>query len=1441
MDQSARWPLSAAQHGIWVGQQLDRDSPAYNTAEYVEIHGPVEATVFEAALRHVVAETEALGVRFVVDDQDQPWQLPGRAPAWAVHIADLSALPDPDGAALRWMAEDVAQQLDLGSDPMFGHALFQVGPARFFWYHRVHHILLDGFGLALVARRVAEVYTALVARRVPDGMDFGSLRAVVAEDAAYQGSPRQIRDREHWMARLAGQADPATLCGRSAPQSRSFLRSTDELDMSCVAALRAAARTASASWPDVVIAATAAYLHRMTGAAEVVLGLPVMARLGSVSLRVPCMVLNIVPLRLQVDPATSLADLTGQVARQIAADRAHHRYRYEHLREDLGLTGGRGKLYGPALNIMPFDYGLRFGQHRGVVHNISAGPVEDVAFNVYDRADGTGFQLAVDGNPACYGAEELDRHRRRFVAFLTTAVMRPDLRIGDIDLLLDTERRQLLVDWNDTAREVPDRTVPELFETQAARTPDVTAMVFADTALSYVEINTAANRLARLLVERGVGPENYVALLLPRSTDAVIALLAVLKTGAAYVPIDPDYPSRRVEFLLRDARPVLVVTIHALAADLSNAIVLDDPNVAAAIATHSGRDLTDHDRVAPLRSRNPAYLIYTSGSTGEPKGVVIEHRGLANLFHHNRTVMRAAAETTGKARIRGALTASLSFDTSWEGLLLMTNGHELHLIDDQTRRDPEAAARYITDRRIDFLDVTPTYAEELVAAGLLTEGRHRPAIVSLGGEPAGQALWTALLASPGGFDYNAYGPTECTVDALWCRLEDSTTPIVGRPVANCRAYVLDRRLRLLPPGAIGELYLAGTPLARGYHNRPALTAARFLPDPFGEPGSRMYRTGDLVRWRPDGRLEFHGRADNQVKIRGFRIEPDEIETVLSGHPNVAQAAVVVREDPPAQRQLVAYVVPATDSGGADPAELRRFLAQRLPDHMVPAAFVTLERMPRTVNGKLDRRALPAPDFSALTTSARPRTPQERVLCELFAEVLGLPEVGIHDSFFDLGGHSLLATRLVRRIRRRLHIDLPARAVFDRPTVAHLADAGAASATTVDLSAEAVLPPDITADGQPASTRQQRILLTGVTGFLGAFLLRELLDRTHADAWCLVRATGEEEARRRIHDALARYQLWDESLSGRIIAVPGDLEQPMLGLGATRFANLAEHVDVIYHNGARVHHLEPYARLKPANVNGTAEILRLACTARVKPVHYVSTCDVAVERHDNPDVLPEHRLARPDSVLDNGYIASKWVAERLVRAAGERGIPVAIYRPSRVSGHSVTGACGTDDSFWNLIRAMIELAIAPDEASRGVNLVPVDYVARAITHLAHQTASDGTVYHLTNPRAVSVDLILEHLRRIGYKITSVTYEEWEHRLHDAADRATTPDTAPLARAALLNGARPATPLPNLTYDQSNVRRDLNGSGIDGPGIDETTISRYIQYFVDSGFFPAPARA
>jgi amino acid adenylation domain-containing protein len=1018
-DRPETLPLGAAQEGIWTGQEYDRDSPAFNTAEYVEIHGPVDVALLEVAIRQTVAETDAVNVAFGADDEGHAWQRVRVGGQWPFRIVDVSMEPDPLGTAKEWMRIDLAAPIDLRDDMLYCHVVFVLGPEHVLWYHRVHHIALDGYGLSLVARRVAELYTALVEDRDPPKHPFGSLASVVREDQSYLDSPKFAAARDYWVGMATGRPAPVVLARRTGKLARSVIRVSAEFD-GAIPALKAVASQARAMWTETLAAGFAAYLHRMTGAEELTLALPVMVRLGSVSVRVPCMVTNVVPLWVRVEPGATFTDLTAQVSTQLRDGRPHLRYRYEQLRRDLKLVANERKLFGPSVNIMPFDYRLRFAGQPASVHNVSAGLVEDMVVHIYDRADGHGLRIVLDANPNCYDEAELTRHLDRFMAFLGRITDEPDVPVTDIDLLLDGERELLLHAWNDTARPVPDVTVPDLFAAQAAATPDRTALVACDATLTFAELNGRANRLARWLVERGAGPDQHVALLLPRTSDAVVALLAVLKAGAAYVPIDPDYPDKRVEMILADSEPVLV---------------LDE---LPALDALSDVDLPD----TGLRPHHAACLIYTSGSTGTPKGVVIEHRGLVNLFHHHRdTLIRPNAGDTVR---RAALSASLSFDTSWEGLLWLLDGHELHFIDDDLRRQPAAFLEYVSANEIDFMDITPTYAEELLSlgfaepaertSGTVLDAPRRPAVVALGGEATGPALWTRLRDA-GMTVYNLYGPTECTVDTLWCRLDESPDPIVGRPLTNTRAYVLDKARRLVPPGVVGELYLAGAPVARGYHDRPELTAQRFLPDPFGD--GTMYRTGDLATWRPDGTLEFLGRADDQVKIRGFRIELGEIEAVLASHPGVAQAAVIPREDPPAPLRLVGYVVPSGDAPEA--AELRQFLAERLPDYMVPPAYVALERIPRNTNGKLDRAALPAPEAAALTGHG-PRNARERVLCGLFAELLGLDEVGIDDDFFSLGGHSLLVAKLILRVRDEFGANIGIRTVFEAPTVAKLATA-----------------------------------------------------------------------------------------------------------------------------------------------------------------------------------------------------------------------------------------------------------------------------------------------------------------------------------------------------------------------------------------------------------------
>ncbi|MFL6119949.1 amino acid adenylation domain-containing protein, partial [Actinophytocola sp.] len=1037
-------PLLSAQEGIWTGQEYDRDSPAFNTAEYVEIRGPVDLTRLEAAIRRTVAETDALHVVFGADEEGRTWQrfrtdlgwrsdgTTAAARSWPLHVVDVRDEDDPRASALEWMRIELAGPIDLRADLLFCHALFRLADDHLLWYQRVHHIALDGYGLSLVARRVAEVYTALVEDRVPPPCWFGSLETVAVDDRSFLDSPRCAAARDYWAGVATGRPAPVVLARRTGKLARSVIRVEAEFD-DAIPALKAVASQVGGMWTETLAAAFAAYLHRMTGAEEVTLALPVMVRLGSVSVRVPCMVTNVVPLWVRVPPGATVTDLTGQVAGQLRDGRPHLRYRYEQLRRDLRLVGSERKLFGPSVNIMPFDYHLRFAGQPGVVHNVSAGLVEDMVVQIYDRADGHGLRIALDANPNCYDRAELATHLDRFTAFLQRITRRPDVPVTDIDPLLPGERELLLDEWNDTARPLPDVTVPELFAAQARSTPDRTALVAVDATLTFAELNRRANRLARLLVAHGAGPDRYVALLLPRTSEAIVALLAVLKAGAAYVPIDPDYPAPRVGMILADSRPAVLLTTRALAPAGVPGIALDAPATRRVLD-----DLSDVDPAVRHEAGHAACLIYTSGSTGTPKGVVVEHRGLVNLFcHHRETLIRPTAGATVR---RAALSASLSFDTSWEGLLWLLDGHELHLVDDELRREPAAFLDYVTANEIDFVDITPTYAEELVSLGFLDPARRRPAVLALGGEATGPALWTTLR-NAGMTVYNLYGPTECTVDTLWCRLDESPDPIVGRPLTNTRAYVLDQGRGLVPPGVVGELYLSGAPVARGYHDRPDLTAQRFLADPFA-PGSTMYRTGDLARWRPDGTLEYLGRADDQVKIRGFRIEPGEIEAVLASHPAVAQAVVVPREDTPGRQRLVGYVVPAGPA--PDLAALRQFLAERLPDYLVPPAYVVLPRIPRTTNGKLDRAALPAPGRDALGVTGgpvSPRTEDERRVAAVWQDVLGVDQVGVHDNFFELGGHSIRAVAVVGALRE-IGFDVSVRDVFEHRTVAELAAAAA---------------------------------------------------------------------------------------------------------------------------------------------------------------------------------------------------------------------------------------------------------------------------------------------------------------------------------------------------------------------------------------------------------------
>ena len=1037
-EREMRLPLSAAQLGLWFAQKIDPANPIYNIGQSIEIHGPVDPSLFNAAVTQALIDTEALQVRFI-EEIDGPRQVIAPLSEISIPLVDVSAELDPQAAAEAWMKADLAKSVDLLRGPLFRFALFKAAPARFFWYQRYHHVLIDGFGVVLFKRRVADIYTALVNKLPCSENPFGSLAVLLEEDSSYRASERFARDRRYWLGCLADWPEPVSLSGRPATNCSCFLRQSAHLPPSSAETLRSVAHRARAGLPQFMVGATALYLHRLTSAQDLVLGLPVTGRLGAVSRCTPGMLSNVLPLRLTVHPRTSVSELIEQVAAQIRRGLLHQRYRTEDLNRDLGLLAHDQKLFGTSINVMAFDHELLFAGHRTTARNFSNGPVQDLSIVVYDRSNSNELRIDFEANPALYSSDELANHQQRFLRLLEAIAANPSQQIGRLELLEPEERQRILVDWNDTACEVPPTTLPALFEAQVKRSPDATALVFEESILTYAQLNTQANRLAHFLIGEGIGPEDLVALALPRSIEMVVSLLAILKAGAAYLPLDPDYPAERLAYIVQDAQPAWVFTTAQIAhrlPDSPSQLLLDHPDTVNALARNPGSNPIDTERSEPLNVHNPAYVIYTSGSTGVPKGVVVTHQGVAN---YALWALEAYQLSVGSG---APINTPLAFDATVTSFFLpLLSGKPITLLPEAGQfeilaEEPGCSAGF------SLLKLTPAHLEVLNQLLPREELAGLTHCLVIGGESLNElsvSRWRRH--APQTRLINEYGPTEtvvgCTVYEVQPSDPEGGSIPIGRPIWNTRIYVLDGSLQPVPVGVPGELYIAGAGLARSYLNRAALSAERFVADPYGVPGRRMYRTGDVARWRADGVLDFLGRADHQVKIRGFRIEPGEIEAVLLNHPAVAQAAVIAREDRSGDKRLVGYVVPARGQS-TDPATLRAHLGQSLPDYMVPAAIVLLDALPLTSNGKLDRKELPAPDFGATKGSWRaPRSAEEELLCSLFAETLGLPRVGIEDNFFELGGDSISSIELVSRARRAGLLITP-RDIFRHQSVEALA-------------------------------------------------------------------------------------------------------------------------------------------------------------------------------------------------------------------------------------------------------------------------------------------------------------------------------------------------------------------------------------------------------------------
>nr|WP_253774194.1 non-ribosomal peptide synthetase [Goodfellowiella coeruleoviolacea] len=1020
-----RIPVSYAQRRLWFLSRLDERSPGYNIPVAVRLTGDLDVDALTAALADVVDRHEALRTVFG-EDADGPFQrvLPEFRPVLTTATGTAEDLDERLRAAAR-------QGFDLTAEPPLRAHLVELPGDEQVMLLVLHHIVADGWSLRPLARDLATAYAArrngLAPRWAPlpvQYADYTLWQRDVLGAADDPDSPfgAQLRN---WVSTLDGLPDQLDL-PTDRPRPAVATHRGDFVAFTVAEPVRrrlhAIARAAGASMFMVVHAALATLLHRLGAGTDIPVGTPVAGRVDESLTDVVGLFVNTLVLRADLSGDPTFTELLARVRATDLAAYANQDVPFERLVEVLNPT--RSMARHPLFQTM-----LTWHGGDGTSGRVTTGPDTvaqdvhtgvarfDLSFAFHEGADGLRGALG-------YSVDLFDRTTaqaiaERLVRVFETVAEAPDRPVGQVDVLSAAERDALASARRATTHPVPEVTLLELVEAQIASTPDHVAVSCADGELTFAELDAAAGSLAARLVTRGAGPERVVAIALPRGLDLAVALVAVLKTGAAYLPIDVDHPRERVRFVLDDARPSAVVTTTAFA-DLvgTGAILLDE-----------GTDPAAPVAGTPCHPDNPAYVIYTSGSTGTPKGTAVTHRAIVNRL----LWMRDRYEITGADRVLQK--TSTGFDVSvWELFLPLITGARLVLARPDGHRDPAYLAGIIRAEAITTVHFVPSMLREFLdepAAAACTSLRH----VICSGEalPADLAARAAAVLPVG--PENLYGPTEAAVDVTsWSYRPGATSVPIGTPVWNTAVHVLDRHLNPVPPGVTGELHLSGVQLARCYVGRAGLTAERFVADPFGAPGERMYRTGDLARLRADGVVEYVGRADRQVKLRGFRVELDEITTVLAGHPAVSRCAVTVREDRAGDQRLVAYVV----ADVLDQAALRKHLAAVLPDYMVPAVFVRLDRLPLSANGKLDERALPAPaDRAGATTTRAPRSPEEEIVCGLFADVLGVPAVGIDESFFDLGGHSLLVTRLVNRIRGTFGVELAVRTVFAAPTVAEL--------------------------------------------------------------------------------------------------------------------------------------------------------------------------------------------------------------------------------------------------------------------------------------------------------------------------------------------------------------------------------------------------------------------
>jgi amino acid adenylation domain-containing protein/thioester reductase-like protein len=1439
--------LSFSQERLWFLDQLEQFSGAYNISSAMKLEGNISVPILEKSLNEIIKRHEVLRTTFITKN-NKPIQIVHNELLLSIPVIVLTKMnkEEQEKQIKQIIHEETSYHFDLSTGPLLRVIVVNLNETQNILIITMHHIIVDGWSLGLLIKELSIIYNAFLKNKPSPLCD---LPVQYADYAIWQRGwiKGEISEKQmnYWKEKLTGSPTVIELPldkTRLKIQGYKGKREIFKIEKWKTEKIKQLSNTNNVTLFMTLLTIFKILLYRYSNQTDIVVGTPVANRKHSKIESLVGFFVNTLVLRTEVSGEISFKELVERVKKTTIEAYNNQDMPFEQIVEK--VQPERSLSYSPLFQVMFILQNQRMEEFS--LEGIEISQLEsehitskfDITLTFSETEKGLIGNL--EYNTDIFEESTIKRIMKHYERILESVINKPEERIDQIKLLSKEEEEEIIGKQSGETVEYPkDKCIHNMFEEQVERTPDRIAVEYKEEKLTYKELNERSNQLAHYLQENGVGPDVAVGLYTERSLEMVIGLLGILKAGGAYVPLDPLFPKDRLSYIINETKMSIIVTNKNGEDDLlKNKKVIYLSNEKENTQKWKTQNLNKR-----IKTNHLAYIIFTSGSTGNPKGVRINHNSLTNF-------LVSMKEKPGiKSEDRLLAITTISFDiAALEIYLPLITGSGLIVASRETVVDGNLLSKRIKESKITIMQATPSSWQMLLESDWEGDSKFK---ALCGGEALSKGLAEKLLKKCGSL-WNMYGPTETTIWSSIYEVKKERNEVnnevlvsIGKPINNTQFYVLDKNLQMVPYGVIGELYIGGEGISKGYYNRVEMTAEKFIPDLYGKSsGKCLYKTGDYVKLLENGEMEFLGRMDHQVKIRGYRIELGEIESVLESNEEIKQSVVIVKATENNNKQLVAYIVP-TKAKQIRVEEVREYVTQKLPSYMAPSIYVILDEMPLTPNSKIDRKKLPDPVEYGISTTKEyvgAQTETQIKLSEIWTNLLGLKQVSINDNFFEIGGHSFLATQLISRVHNEFDIKIPFNIIFQFPTVEALSNYidkyknGEIIETkfdNFDLNKEIQLNEDLVFPVNfKFESNIKNILVTGANGFLGVFLLHELLNNTKVNIYCLVRAKNNSEAKEKVIKSIKSYSLWEDKFDSRIIPVVGELSKPNLGISVEEYNNLINCIDKIYHNGAFVNFVYPYSKLKSVNVTGTENVLKFASEGKVKPIHYISTLSIFTSSlyTKKKEIFENDPLFNFPDINNNGYSISKWVADKIMLTASNKGFPITIYRLPRITGHSISGEANLDDFFSRMIKGCIQLKSVPD-FDLSIDMTPVDYVSKAIVHISEKEQSINKVFHLLNHNTISLKEFINHIKMKDFKIDVLPYRQWRLKLIQDITKAEE------------NFLYPLMPIftedikfkdKKIYFDDNNSKKILKDTEIRNPKDMLNLIDTYFSYFKKKGF-------